>query len=91
MGNISYRLGQQASRAQVAESTASDAELLDAFERSGEHLSLNAVDLQKTPPVLGPWLKMDSDAERFVGEFAERANEHLSRNYRAPFVVPEKV
>jgi len=34
---------------------------------------------------------MDSDAERFVGELSDEANQHLSRNYREPFVVPEQV
>jgi hypothetical protein len=34
---------------------------------------------------------MDAGSERFVGEFSDRANLHLSRNYREPFVVPEQV
>ena len=41
--------------------------------------------------VAGPILTMDSDAERFTGEFSQEANQLLSRNYRKPFVVPEKV
>ncbi|MFB0552520.1 MAG: Gfo/Idh/MocA family protein [Phycisphaerae bacterium] len=91
MGNISYRLGQAASRDEIVQSTKSNKELLDAFERFQEHLLLNVVDVQKTPRILGPWLTMDSDKENFVGEFSDRANEHLSRSYRKPFVVPEQV
>ena len=91
MGNISYRLGQAASRDEIVQSTKSNKELLDAFERFQEHLLLNVVDVQQTPRILGPWLTMDSDKENFVGEFSDRASEHLTRNYRKPFVVPELV
>jgi len=65
--------------------------LRTGLERFQEHLLQNVVDVQETPRILGPWLTMDSDAERFTGEFSDRANEHLSRNYREPFVVPEQV
>jgi len=36
---------------------------------------------------------MDSEKEEFVGnsEVASRANELLTRRYREPFVVPDKV
>ncbi|MFH1718702.1 MAG: Gfo/Idh/MocA family oxidoreductase [Planctomycetota bacterium] len=91
MGNISYRLGQTASREQIVGSIKSDGVLTDAFERLQEHLLLNCVDVQETPRILGPWLAMDSDAERFVGQLSDEANQHLSRNYREPFVVPEQV
>ena len=91
MGNISYQLGQTASRDDVIESAKSNKVLLDAFERFQEHILLNVVDVQKTPRILGPWLQMDSNTERFVGEFSDQANKYLSRNYRQPFVVPERV
>ena len=91
MGNISYRLGQTASREEIIESTKSNKELQDAFERFQEHILLNVVDVQKTPRILGPWLQMDSETEKFVGQFSEQANEYLRRNYRQPFIVPEQV
>jgi hypothetical protein len=91
MGNISYRLGQTASRDDIMESTKSNKELQDAFERFQEHILLNVVDVQKTPRILGPWLQMDSQTEIFVGQFSDQANKYLSRNYRKPFVVPEHV
>ena len=91
MGNISYRLGHTAPQDEIIESTKSNRELQDAFERCQQHLSLNGVDLLKSPTVLGPWLKMNSNTERFVGDFSDQANMYLSRNYRHPFVVPEKV
>jgi len=47
------------------------------------------VDLEKTNVTLGAFLKMDSKAERFIGN--EKANRLLTREYREPFIVPEKV
>jgi hypothetical protein len=34
---------------------------------------------------------MDSRTERFVGDFSDQANMYLTRNYRAPFIVPAEV
>ena len=51
----------------------------------------NGVDLDKTPATLGAMLTFDPDTERFIGEFSQQANQLVSREYRAPFVVPEKV
>jgi len=91
MGNISYRLGRTASPEEITQSISSRKDLLDAFERCREHLTLNEVDLEKTPMAIGPWLTMDSGKERFTGELSNQANMYLSRNYRAPFTVPAEV
>ncbi|UCC97696.1 MAG: Gfo/Idh/MocA family oxidoreductase [Phycisphaerales bacterium] len=91
MGNISYRLGRTAGHDNIVRSLSSNEVALDAYERLCEHLALNEVDLQKSPMILGPSLSMDSDTERFVGELSSEANMYLSRNYRQPFIVPEKV
>lgn len=91
MANISHRIGTESSPDQIKEVISGNKDALEAFERFESHLSANGVDLRKTPAVLGPWLKMDSAKETFVGEFAGRANKFLRRHYRKPFVVPEKV
>jgi hypothetical protein len=44
------------------------------------------VDLQKTPATLGTVLKMDPKTEQFLDN--PQANQMLTREYRAPFVVP---
>jgi hypothetical protein len=36
-------------------------------------------------------LTMDPRTERFVGEYSDMANMYIKRNYREPFVVPDKV
>ena len=37
---------------------------------------------------VGPWVTLDPQEDRFVGEFADRANALSERAYREPFVVP---
>src|SRR5262245_32870140 len=88
-GNISYRLGKQFTPATIRERLRSDNEALEAFERFTEHLAANEVDLNVTKATIGPVLKMDFINERFTNNPA--ANALLTREYRAPFVVPKKV
>jgi len=91
MGNISCRLGKAAPGAEIAEKIRGRKELIASYERFQAHLAANGIDLEKTPAALGPVLTMDSDTERFTGEFGAEANNLVSRQYREPFVVPEKV
>lgn len=91
MGNISYRLGKTAPPNAVRETLRADKEALEAFGRFEQHLALHQVDLEKSPVALGPWLTMDSAAERFTGAFAPEANQLLKREYREPFVIREEV
>ncbi len=91
MGNVSYRLGKETSRAEVMEAIKGNSEMEESFERMQEHLLVNTVDVKATPRILGPWLSMDPQSETFVGDFAEKANKLVSREYRPPFVVPESV
>jgi len=86
-GNISHRLGTQASPDEIAEQIKGNKEAAETFGRFKEHLAANGVDLTKTKATLGVWLKMDPKTERFIGN--EKANALLTRDYRKPFVVPE--
>ncbi|HOA62505.1 MAG: Gfo/Idh/MocA family oxidoreductase [Verrucomicrobia bacterium] len=88
-GNISYRLGAKQDPGAIKEAIRADSGLAEAFDRMAEHLSANGVDLIAERATLGVPLWMDPKAERFVGNDA--ANALLTRAYRAPFVVPEKV
>jgi hypothetical protein len=54
-----------------------------------EHLAANKVDLKKTPAKVGAVLTMDPQTELFIGNAA--ADQLLTREYRKPFVVPNKV
>jgi hypothetical protein len=53
------------------------------------HLASSLAHLGNISYRLGRQLQFDPATERFVGD--EEANKMLTRNYRAPYVVPEKV
>src|ERR1022692_405998 len=88
-GNISYRLGKPLSPEAIREATKGNSDLTETLGRMEEHLGANKVDLHKTPLILGTTLKMNPKAERFTSN--HKANQLLTREYRKPFVVPEKV
>lgn len=88
-GNISYRLGQPHSPEEIQSTIKSSPDFAEAFGRMEQHLGANQVDLTKTPATLGPVLLMDPKTERFTNN--DLANKLLTREYRKPFIVPEKV
>lgn len=91
MGNISYRVGNDVSFDEVNDVIKKDTEVLDALERTKEHLIANGVDINENSIKLGPWLTMDSDNEKFVGKYADLANKYVKREYREPFVIRDQV
>ena len=91
MGNISYRVGKEASYEEVKEVFNKDYEISDALERTRQHLAANGLNWAQLPVVIGPWLQMDSKTERFIGSYSNEANKYISREYREPFVIQEQV
>lgn len=89
VGNISHLLGRNASPDETREKLKGNAPLAEAYGRMAEHLAAYGVDLAKTPATLGVPLALDPAKERFTGEGAAAANALLTRDYRAPFVVPK--
>jgi len=91
-GNISYYLGEE-NKVSVPELKAALKEIKsldnndETVDRTIAHLKANRVDLDRTPLSVGPLLRFDLETNRFIGNDA--ANEMLTRNYRAPFVVPK--
>ena len=88
-GNVSYLLGQTRSPEEIRDKIKNNADLSEAFGRMEQHLAANNVDLHKTPARLGTLLSMNPKSEEFVGN--PQANKLLTREYRKPFVVPERV
>lgn len=91
MANTSYRLGKKATPDEIKSIIGDNAEMMDSFNRMLEHLAANEVDLEKEPITIGPMLTMDPQKEQYIGEYSEMANMFIKRNYREPFVVPDKV
>jgi predicted dehydrogenase len=86
ISNISYRLGQATPPGELREKVQGQPALAESVGRMLEHLAANQVDLGVTPPVYGYPLEIDPSAPRFAGNDA--ANALLTREYRAPYVVP---
>jgi hypothetical protein len=86
LGNISYLLGEQVAFAEVPDRLKDYAGAAGDYERFSRHLTDNKVNLESTPIRLGASLKLDPAAEKFVGN--SQADAMLTREYRAPFVVP---
>jgi predicted dehydrogenase len=87
-GNISYRLGKQSSPDDIRAKIKADRDALPTFNRMAEHLAANGVDLTKDKLTIGEVLKMDGKTEKFIGNPA--ADKMLTRDYRKPYVVPDK-
>jgi len=85
-GNISYRLGGRERLKEVAAQVAGNAAAAETFERFTEHLKANDIDLDKTEVAYGKPLKFDPQAEKFIND--SQADAMLTRQYRAPFIVP---
>lgn len=88
-GNISYRLGQKESPNEIKEKIKSERDAVPTFERMAEHLAANGVDINQDKLTIGPVLHMDPKVEKFFGN--KDADKLLIRDYRKPFVVPERV
>ncbi len=88
-GNISYRLGKKTAPEAIREKIKGHKEASESFERLAAHLDANGVDITKDQLALGEFLKMDPTTEKFVGN--ADADKLLTRDYRAPFVVPAEV
>jgi predicted dehydrogenase len=88
-GNISYRLGRKLSPPALLDAVKGNSELAESLGRMEAHLGANLVNLYQTPVIMGAALKMHPRTERFTNN--DDANGLLRREYRSPFVVPEKV
>ncbi len=89
LGNISHLVGAKMGPGEMRERIGSSGPLAEAYGRMAEHLARNDIDLDRTPLTLGAPLALDSEAGRFSGEGAAGADALLTREYRAPFVVPQ--
>jgi predicted dehydrogenase len=91
LANISYRLGEKVPFNGKSKSLGDNREVVATFLNLQENLKGTGVRLEETTYQLGRTLTVDPREERFTGEGAEAANRLLTREYRAPFVVPDKV
>jgi len=94
LANISHRAGGIASSRQIREALQGRDAMAEAFDRFEAHLAANRVDLSGACATLGPWLHYDPERGRIEGvesTAALIANALLTRDYRTPFVMPERI
>ncbi len=89
LANISYRLGTEVPFNQPAKAFGDNKEAAESLSRVEEHLKNNGVALDGLNYRLGRKLSFDAATESFEGD--AEANGLLTRPYRAPFVVPERL
>jgi hypothetical protein len=89
--NASFRLGKQVPFDANSKKLGDNREVVETFDNITRNLVGVGVMLDGASYQLGRRLTLDAQTERFTGDGAEQANAFLTRNYRAPFVVPEQV
>ncbi len=88
LGNISYRLGTLQPFNTKSGAFADGSPGAETFGRVEEHLAANGVRLDSATYRLGRQLNIDQKKETFKKD--AEADHMLTREYRAPFVVPAK-
>jgi len=88
LGNVSYRLGSEATLEAAGDRLSGDKEAAETFERFTSHLKDNKLDATKTRIRFGVKLAVDGKKEVFTGTMSEKANQMLTREYRKGFEVP---
>lgn len=90
-GNISWRLGQDASpreiERQLGQLKVHD-NVMETFDRTRRHLADNDVNLESSKLKLGQLLRIEAGTETFTDN--ARANALLSCSYRKPFLLPSE-
>jgi predicted dehydrogenase len=88
LANISYRLGEQVPFDSRSKAFGDHKDVYETFARMEEHLSRgNGIKLDGQEYRLGR--KLNLDGESFAGD--DEANRLLTRAYRPPFVVPDRI
>jgi predicted dehydrogenase len=89
LANISYRIGQDAPFSKPAKAFGDDKDAFETLARMEEHLKGNGVAIDQLSYRLGRKLTFDAGTESFIGD--NEANQLLTRPYRTPFVVPDRM
>jgi predicted dehydrogenase len=90
LANVSYRLGESVPFNPRTKAFGDNKDAYETLARMEEHLSEgNGLKLDGLKYRLGRKLTVDAGNEKITGD--AQANQLLTRNYRKPFAVPEKV
>ncbi len=88
LANISHRVGQKAGPDEIRERLGGGALARETLEEFNANLRANGIDPAVENAVLGAWLTINPETERFEGEFSDEANALLDEEYRAGHELP---
>jgi hypothetical protein len=86
LGNISYRLGKSVPLASVKDASGNDADGNETAERMLKHLADNNLSGDGATITVGRRINFDPVSEKIIGD--SEAAGMLTREYRAPFILP---
>lgn len=89
LANISYRLGVETTYDGATKAFGDDKAAHETVERMAEHLKADALPVDGLKYRVGPKLAFDAASESFTGD--SQANALLTRAYRSPYVVPDRL
>ena len=89
LANLSYRLGEQVPFNPRTKAFGDNKEAYETLAHMEEYLKENRLNLDGSKYQLGRKLTLDVPSETIAGD--AEANKLLTRNYRKPFVVPDKI
>jgi predicted dehydrogenase len=89
LANISYRLGESVPFNAQTKAFGDNKDAYESLARMEEHLTKDGLKLDGLTYRLGRKLTVDAKSESFVGD--AQANALLTREYRKPFAVPDKI
>ncbi len=89
--NASYRLGNDVPFDPKSQKLGDNREVVESFNNLQANLKEAGVQLNAATYRMGRTLTMNAQKEQYIGDGAKEANAFLSRDYRAPFVVPHSV
>lgn len=92
-GQISHRLGQGMNKDEVLDRIKDDKLLTERFGSMSDHLAANGVDLTKQDITMGPMVRFNQETEmpEGNGDLDPMARRLATREYRAPYIVPEVI
>ena len=87
--NLAYRTGHATNLGEMKNAVSGNSAASELLDRTLEHLKINGWDGKAEPMTLGGWLEWDQEKYQFTGgSNFDAANALITRDYRAPFVVP---
>jgi predicted dehydrogenase len=89
LANIACLVGENLSHERIEAINSQSPRCEEVVHELGEILKAHKVEHGSGQVKISPVLEFDPQTEKFVGEHAASANKHLTREFRAPFAVPE--